>query len=64
MKHASMQVAIDTLEVDLVERLRQRAEWRWVHACEFSRGERARDVAAILGYCRAIRVLRAAEISQ
>lgn len=55
---ADMSVAIDTLAVDVWERFCQRVEWRWIKRGEYSRGERARDVDAIRGYCRAIRILR------
>jgi hypothetical protein len=63
----SMTVAIDTLLVDLGERLLSRMPWDSIHweggtdrGREAWRRERASDVEAIRGYVRAIRVLREA----
>jgi hypothetical protein len=66
MSNADMTVVIDTLLGDMFERHDFRTQWRDVRrASERTRpdwrGFRHEDVAAIRGYVRAIRVLRAAQ---
>jgi hypothetical protein len=53
---------IDTLLVEVRKLFGRRVSWEWIRAAEYSRGERASDIAEIHGLILAIRVLRSVRI--